>query len=312
MPWKARRRRAEGRPRLDEAEAQAIADAVRGQTGTVTEEAKPSSQASPLLYDLTTLQREANSRFGFSAKTTLSLAQALYEKHKALTYPRTDSRALPEDYLPVVAKDTMAMIASEDLPGPLRALATHAGKAVREGYIKPNKRIFDNAKVSDHFAIIPTLQAPSSLTEAEAKLYDMVVKRFIAVFYPSAEFMVTTRITKVPVADQVHHFQTNGKVLVKPGWMAVYGKEAARRATPTWWPCSRARRCATRTCWSVRAEDQAAGPLHGSHAAECHGRRRQADRRRGAEGGDDREGPGHAGHPRGHHRRPDHREVHLP
>ncbi|MBP6612843.1 MAG: DNA topoisomerase III, partial [Aquabacterium sp.] len=215
-----------------EAEAQAIADAVRGQTGTVTEEAKPSSQASALLYDLTTLQREANSRFGFSAKTTLSLAQALYEKHKALTYPRTDSRALPEDYLPVV-KDTMAMIASAELPGPLRALATHAGKAVREGYIKPNKRIFDNAKVSDHFAIIPTMQAPGSLTEAEAKLYDMVVKRFIAVFYPSAEFMVTTRITKVPVADQVHHFQTNGKVLVKPGWMAVYGKEAAEEGDDT-------------------------------------------------------------------------------
>src|SRR3990167_8401257 len=214
------------------AEAQAIADAVRGQTGTVTEEAKPSSQASALLYDLTTLQREANSRFGFSAKTTLSLAQALYEKHKALTYPRTDSRALPEDYLPVV-KDTMAMIASSELPGPLRALATHAGKAVREGYIKPNKRIFDNAKVADHFAIIPTMQAPGSLTEAEAKLYDMVVKRFIAVFYPSAEFMVTTRITKVPVADQVHHFQTNGKVLVKPGWMAVYGKEAAEEGDDT-------------------------------------------------------------------------------
>ncbi|MGQ0597432.1 DNA topoisomerase III [Aquabacterium sp.] len=208
------------------AEAQAIADAVRGKQGTVTEEAKPSNQSSPLLYDLTTLQREANSRFGFSAKTTLGLAQALYEKHKALTYPRTDSRALPEDYVNVV-KDTMGMIASEDLPGPLRELAQHAGKAIKEGYVKPNKRVFDNAKVSDHFAIIPTMQAPKSLTEAEAKLYDMVVKRFIAVFYPAAEFMVTTRITKVPAAGKEHCFQTNGKVLVKPGWMAVYGKEAS-------------------------------------------------------------------------------------
>jgi DNA topoisomerase-3 len=208
------------------AEAQAIADAVRGQTGTVTEEAKPSSQSSPLLYDLTTLQREANSRFGFSAKTTLGLAQALYEKHKVLTYPRTDSRALPEDYL-AVAKQTMGMIADEDLPGPLKDLAQHARKALNDGYIKPNKRVFDNAKVSDHFAIIPTLQSPKSLTEAEAKLYDMVVKRFIAVFYPAAEFMVTTRITKVPAGGKTHHFQTNGKVLVKPGWMAVYGKEAA-------------------------------------------------------------------------------------
>jgi DNA topoisomerase-3 len=207
------------------AEAQAIADAVRGQTGTVTEEAKPSSQSSALLYDLTTLQREANSRFGFSAKTTLGLAQALYEKHKVLTYPRTDSRALPEDYLPVV-KETMAMIADADLPGPLRALAQHARKAVNDGYIKPNKRVFDNAKVSDHFAIIPTLQTPTNLSEIEAKLYDMVVKRFIAVFYPPAEFMLTTRITKVQAAAQEHCFQTNGKVLVKPGWMAVYGKDA--------------------------------------------------------------------------------------
>ena len=208
------------------AEAKAIADAVRGQSGTVTEESKPSTQASQLLYDLTTLQREANSRFGFSAKTTLGLAQALYEKHKVLTYPRTDSRALPEDYLSVV-QQTMGMIADEDLPGPLKDLAQHARKALNEGYIKPIKRVFDNAKVSDHFAIIPTLQAPRALTEAEAKLYDMVVKRFIAVFYPSAEFMVTTRITKVPAGNVTHHFQTNGKILVKPGWMAVYGKEAA-------------------------------------------------------------------------------------
>jgi DNA topoisomerase III len=209
----------------DLAQAQAVADAVKGQPGTVTEEAKPSNQSSGLLYDLTTLQREANSRFGYSAKTTLSLAQALYEKHKVLTYPRTDSRALPEDYLAVV-KDTFQMIASEDLPGPLKALAPHAAKGLKQGYVKPTKRVFDNSKVSDHFAIIPTLQAPRSLTEAEAKLYDMVVKRFISVFYPAAEFMVTTRITQVATAGHTHHFQTNGKVLVNPGWMAVYGKEA--------------------------------------------------------------------------------------
>ncbi|MDE2594531.1 MAG: DNA topoisomerase III [Burkholderiales bacterium] len=208
-----------------EAEAKAIAEAVDGKQGTVTEEAKPSNQSSPLLYDLTTLQREANSRFGFSAKTTLGLAQALYEKHKVLTYPRTDSRALPEDYVGVV-KQTMEMIAGEDMPGPLRELAQHAGKALKEGYVKPNKRVFDNSKISDHFAIIPTLQAPKSLSDIEAKLYDMVVKRFLAVFFPPAEFMVTTRVTKVAAAGKEHAFQTNGKVLVKPGWMAVYGKEA--------------------------------------------------------------------------------------
>ncbi len=208
----------------DEASARAIAEAVRGQPASVTEEAKPSSQSSPGLYDLTTLQREANSRFGFSAKTTLSIAQALYEKHKVLTYPRTDSRFLPEDYVSV-ARDTFEMIANEDLPGPLRELSQHARKGLAEGYVKPTKRVFDNAKVSDHFAIIPTMQAPKSLTEIEAKLYDLVVKRFIAVFYPAAEFMVTTRISTVKAEGKEHQFQTNGKVLVKPGWLAVYGRE---------------------------------------------------------------------------------------
>ena len=209
----------------DEASAQAIAAAVRGQPASVSEESKPSTSSCPALYDLTTLQREANSRFGFSAKTTLSLAQSLYEKHKALTYPRTDSRHLPEDYLGTV-KNTFDMLANEDLPGPLRALSGHAALALNEGYVKPTKRVFDNAKVSDHFAIIPTLQAPKSLSEAEAKLYDLVVKRFVAVFYPPAEFLVTTRISTVEVEGKQHKFQTNGKVLVKPGWLAVYGKEA--------------------------------------------------------------------------------------
>jgi DNA topoisomerase-3 len=211
------------------ADAEALARACLGQPAVVTEEAKPSTQSSPLLYDLTTLQREANSRFGFSAKTTLSLAQALYEKHKVLTYPRTDSRALPEDYLATVRK-TFAMLADEELPGPLRELSMHARRGLNDGYVKPIKRVFDNAKVSDHFAIIPTLQAPKSLTEIEAKLYDLVVKRFIAVFYPPAEYLVTTRISKVQASvdgrGSVQHFQTNGKVLVNPGWLAVYGKEA--------------------------------------------------------------------------------------
>jgi DNA topoisomerase-3 len=208
-----------------EASAQAIAAAVRGQPASVTEEAKPSSQSVPALYDLTTLQREANSRFGFSAKTTLSIAQALYEKHKVLTYPRTDSRALPEDYVPV-ARQTLEILSDSDLPGPMQALAGHARKALNDGYVKPNKRIFDNTKVSDHFAIIPTLQTPKALTEVEAKLYDMVVKRFIAVFYPAAEFMVTTRTSTVEVSAKKYCFQTNGKVMVKPGWLAVYGREA--------------------------------------------------------------------------------------
>ena len=200
------------------AEADAIVQAVKGAKATVTEEAKPTTQASPLLFDLTSLQREANGKFGFSAKTTLSLAQSLYERHKALTYPRTDSRALPEDYLPV-AKDTFNMLADSGM----KHLAPHALTALNNGYIKPSKRIFDNAKVSDHFAIIPTLQAPSGLSDAEQKLYDLVVRRFMAVFFPSAEYMVTTRISTAAG----HSFKTEGKVLVKPGWLAIYGKEAA-------------------------------------------------------------------------------------
>ncbi|MDO8447313.1 MAG: DNA topoisomerase III [Rhodoferax sp.] len=198
-------------------EAQAIADAVRGQKATVTEESKPTTQASPLLFDLTSLQREANGKFGFSAKTTLSIAQSLYERHKALTYPRTDSRALPEDYVPVV-KETFAMLADSGM----KHLAPHASTALQGNYIKPSKRIFDNAKVSDHFAIIPTLQAPSGLSEAEQKIYDLVVRRFMAVFFPSAEYQITTRITTAVG----HSFKTEGKVLVKPGWLAIYGKEA--------------------------------------------------------------------------------------
>lgn len=200
-----------------EREATAIADAVRGKAASVTEESKPTTQAPGQLFDLTSLQREANGKFGFSAKTTLSIAQSLYERHKALTYPRTDSRALPEDYLPVVKK-TFEMLADSGM----RHLAPHAATALKGNYIKPNKRIFDNAKVSDHFAIIPTLQAPSGLSDAEQKLYDLVVRRFMAVFYPSAEYLVTTRISRV--AD--HSFKTEGKVLVKPGWLAIYGKEA--------------------------------------------------------------------------------------
>ena len=199
-------------------EAQEIADAVRGKPATVTEESKPTSQASPLLFDLTSLQREANGKFGYSAKTTLSIAQSLYERHKALTYPRTDSRNLPEDYVPVV-KSTFEMLADSGM----RHLAPHAATALKGGYIKPTKRVFDNAKVSDHFAIIPTLQAPSGLSEAEQKIYDLVVRRFMAVFFPSAEYQVTTRITTAVG----HAFKTEGKVLVKPGWLAIYGKEAA-------------------------------------------------------------------------------------
>ncbi|HEX6945657.1 MAG TPA: DNA topoisomerase, partial [Casimicrobiaceae bacterium] len=200
---------------FDEARARGLADKCVGKPGVVTEESRPSTQAPPLLYDLTSLQREANGRFGFSARTTLSLAQALYEKHKVLTYPRTDARALPEDYLGTV-KATMEELAQTN------AYGGFAREVLKQKWVKPNKRIFDNAKISDHFAIIPTLVRPKSLNEVEAKLYDFVVRRFLAVFYPAAEHLVTTRITRV----EDEPFKTEGKVLVTPGWLAVYGKES--------------------------------------------------------------------------------------
>ena len=199
----------------DEATARAIADACVGKPGQVTEESKPSTQIAPLLYDLTSLQREANGRFGFSARTTLSLAQALYEKHKALTYPRTDSRALPEDYLGTVDATLKELAETNAYGGFARSI-------LKNKWVRPNKRIFDNSKISDHFAIIPTLVRPKQLNEVEGKLYDLVVRRFLAAFHPSAEFQVTTRITRVGKEP----FKSEGKVLVQPGWLAVYGKEA--------------------------------------------------------------------------------------
>src|SRR6187455_2536944 len=206
----------------DEAKARAIAAKCAGKPGVVSEESKPSTQSPPLLYDLTTLQREANGRFGFSARTTLSIAQALYEKHKALTYPRTDSRALPEDYVGTVRKTLEAL-------GETHAYGTHARRVIKEKWVRPNKRIFNNAKVSDHFAIIPTLIAPKVLSEPEQKLYDLVTKRFLAIFFPAAEFLVTTRITRV----EGEPFKSEGKVMVNAGWMAVYGKEAESDDTPS-------------------------------------------------------------------------------
>ena len=209
----------------DKATADALLAKCLGKPGIVTEETKPSSQLSPLLYDLTSLQREANSRFGFSAKSTLGLAQALYERHKVLTYPRTDARALPEDYLATV-KQTMSMLTGEGAGKGHEAFTAHyspfAHQILARNWVMPNKRIFNNAKISDHFAIIPTLQAPKSLSEPEQKLYDMVVKRFLAVFYPAAEYLITTRVTRV----EQEPFKTEGKVLVKPGWLAVYGRES--------------------------------------------------------------------------------------
>jgi DNA topoisomerase-3 len=203
----------------DKAKAEAVYAACRSTTeALVTEEKKASTQASPRLYDLTTLQREVNNRFGLSARRTSQIAQALYERHKMITYPRTDSRALPEDYIPTCRQALL------NLKGDL---AAHANKVLEEQWLGPNKRIFNNAQISDHFAIIPTVEEPKPLEDMEAKVYDMIARRFVAVFYPSAEFDITTRLSSVAG----HDFKTEGKVLTFPGWLAVYGKTGAEETT---------------------------------------------------------------------------------
>lgn len=207
----------EGKDRVkqifDEEKANEILKKCKGKPGKIEETTAPSQQKCGQLYDLTTLQREANNRFGFSAKTTLSIAQALYERHKATTYPRTDSRCLPEDYVAPV-KATLGKIT-----GPL---AKFAQEALDKNYVKRTPKVFDNTKISDHFAIIPTGVAPKGLSEAEEKIYTMVCQRFIAVFFPPAQYLNTTRITTV----EGETFITEGKILVDPGFKAVYGKDS--------------------------------------------------------------------------------------
>lgn len=198
----------------DQQAAEAILARCTGKTGKVSEEKKSQSQIAPQLYDLTTLQREAP----FSAKGTLQIAQALYEKHKMITYPRTDSRYLPEDYTGNV-RETMQDIGNSDLDVSKYAKAVLAGSAENGPKLSKIRRVFDSKKVSDHFAIIPTGKV-AKLSEAEQKLYDMIVKRFIAVFYPSAEFEQTTRLTRI----EQDCFKTEGRILVKPGWLEVYGR----------------------------------------------------------------------------------------
>ena len=198
---------------FDEKKVKEILKKCKGKAGTVEETSAPSLQKCGPLYDLTTLQREANNRFGFSAKTTLSIAQALYERHKATTYPRTDSRCLPEDYVAPV-KATLGKI-----EGPLSKFAE---TALKNNWVVKTPKVFDNSKISDHFAIIPTGVMPTGLTEAEQKIFTMICQRFIAVFFPPAKYENTTRVTTV----EGETFLTEGKVLVDPGFKAVYGKDS--------------------------------------------------------------------------------------
>ncbi len=203
----------------DRETAEAIVARCTGKSGTVSEEKKSQSQIAPQLYDLTTLQREAP----FSAKATLQIAQALYEKHKVITYPRTDSRYLPEDYIGDV-RTTLGDIANSDHPNATHAQAVLDGREEKGPRLHKARRIFDNKKVSDHFAIIPTGKTVK-LSDTEQKVFDMIVKRFIAVFHPHAEFEQTTRHTTISHDGGTSDvFRTDGRVLVVPGWLAVYGR----------------------------------------------------------------------------------------
>jgi DNA topoisomerase-3 len=205
-------------PRLKAAaEAEAIVEAVRGQVGEITKlEKTRRKERVPLLYDLTTLQREANNRYGFSARRTLAAAQRLYEEHTALTYPRTSSRFLPSDM-----RGDIKPIA-ELLGGNPNYAA--AAKYVTGLDVLPLGRVVDDKKVSDHHAIIPTRSQhrADKMNDDDKKVYDMVVRRFLAVFHPEAEFE-NTRV-ETTVAD--HVFRTRGKVLLVPGWRGVYGETA--------------------------------------------------------------------------------------
>lgn len=199
---------------FDKSVADAIVAKCLGVAPTeIKETVKPSSEKPPKLYDLITLQREANRKYKISAKKTERLAQALYDEHKLITYPRTDAQTLPEDYIEK-AQDAVASLVGT-------VFGPHAKTIQENAWIKPTPYIFNNDGISDHFAIIPSGESvdASKLSEDEKKIYKMIVQRFLAVFYPAAEYRNTTRITVVAG----EHFQTKGKVMVTAGWKEVYG-----------------------------------------------------------------------------------------
>lgn len=209
--------------RLWEAEtAAAIAVRCQGRTGAVKETRNPVSMPAPLLFDLTSLQKEASNRFGFSARRTLQIAQECYEKHKVLTYPRTDSKFLPNDYLKVATRTVGAI--AENMP----EFASFAGSILEKRSVRSNKRVFDSSKVSDHFAIIPTGKFVN-LTGDAARIFTLVVQRFLGVFMPNAEYEDTERTTVVSSPGAEDHFYTHGRVMLTPGWRALYGPDKRKK-----------------------------------------------------------------------------------
>ncbi|MCH2170305.1 DNA topoisomerase [Myxococcota bacterium] len=214
---------------FDEERATAVVARVIGQPAKATETRKPSRESAPPLFDLTSLQREGNRRLGWSARRTLSAAQRLYERHKLLTYPRTDSRCLPTDYRSVVDETLSQYAGSADVEG----FADYAESAARliENGLENTQRVFDDEAVSDHFAIVPTGSIPEApLTGDDARLFDLVVRRFLGTFHPPARWERVERITTVAG----EHFRTRDRFLQEPGWRAVLPKseETAERLEP--------------------------------------------------------------------------------
>src|SRR4029077_16979631 len=206
-------------PRIfgDAERAPAIAAKVTGKDGIVESvERKEQKEIAPLLYDLTSLQRDANRRFGFSARRTLQAAQSLYEGKKAITYPRTSSRYLSGDMVPQL-KPTAETL----LPIPDYAQAAQFVLNLAE---LPLGRVINDARVTDHHAIIPTdvEHDLSDFSPDERRVFDLIAKRFLAVFPPPARYQRTTGITVV----EEERFRTRGKITLEPGWRAVYGLES--------------------------------------------------------------------------------------
>ncbi|HEV7529636.1 MAG TPA: DNA topoisomerase 3 [Solirubrobacteraceae bacterium] len=216
------------KPRIATAdEATAIVAACEGKPGKITKlEKKEQREKAPMLYDLTTLQREANNRYGFSAKRTLGAAQRCYEEHKALTYPRTNSRYLPSDMVAEI-KPIAELVGSQP--------EYRAGADYVTGLdLLPLARVVNDEKVTDHHAIIPTRSEHKldKMSSDDRRIYDMVTRRFLAVFHPEAVFENTRVETTIGEGDDGHVFRTRGKLLVVPGWRRVYDEVASADARP--------------------------------------------------------------------------------
>jgi DNA topoisomerase-3 len=211
------------KPRIaSEDEATAIVAACEGKPGKITKlDKKEQREKAPMLYDLTTLQREANNRYGFSAKRTLGAAQRCYEEHKALTYPRTNSRYLPTDMVAEI-KPIAELVGAQP--------EYRKGAEYVTGLdLLPLARVVNDEKVTDHHAIIPTRSEHKldKMSSDDRRIYDMVTRRFLAVFHPEAVFENTRVETTIGTGDDGHVFRTRGKLLIVPGWRGVYDEVAA-------------------------------------------------------------------------------------